>query len=204
MKKNFIILFMPFLICCNSNHNENRCDMMIEAAVNEQLARYPKSTLQDIYKNFYQDKFGAEHAAPSREQAQNYLDYELRNMTDTDTTEFVEEIGFRKNFVRVPLALVKHGKLHADTLLNAFLESAKVDFSENIAEEWVKEWATIVRIIETKNIQIDNFLADKKRINALLQQNPTIALHHSDEFRTAYKPHYRIVKKEIFIFAKKS
>lgn len=184
---------MLCLTCCTSQREK-----LIENAINEQVARYPKSTLQDIYKNFYQDKFGAEHAAPSRENAQNYLDYELQTMTETDTIEFVEEIGWRRNFVRVPLALIKSGKLSSDTLLNAFLESAKVDFSKNIAEEWLQEWAMILKIIAQKNIKIDNFAADKAHIDSLLQQNPTIALHHSQTFNSAYKPHYRIVKKEIF------
>ena len=188
-----IILLMPFLTCCTLS-TEKR----IENAINEQLARFPKSNLQDIYKNFYQDKFGAEHAAPSRESAQNYLDYELQNMTDADTIEFVEKIGWRNDYVRVPLALIKNGKLSADTLMNAFLESAQGNFSENIADEWAKEWATIVNIIEQNNIKIDNFDADKIRIDSLLQQHPTMALHHSEAFREAYKPHYRIVKKEIF------
>ena len=188
-----IILLMPFLTCCTLSTEER-----IENAINEQLARFPKSTLQDIYKNFYQDKFGAEHAAPSRERAQNYLDYELQNMTDADTAEFVEKIGWRNDYVRVPLALIKNDKLSADTLLNAFLESAQGNFSENIADEWAKEWTTIVNIIEQNNIKIDNFDADKIRIDSLLQQHPTMALHHSEAFREAYKPHYRIVKKEIF------
>ena len=33
----------------------------IRAAVENQLKAYPKSTLQDLYKNFFQDYFGPGH-----------------------------------------------------------------------------------------------------------------------------------------------
>jgi hypothetical protein len=194
MKKLFFIIsLMPFFTFCISGHEK-----AIENAVNEQLTRYPKSTLQDIYKNFYQDRFGAEHAAPSRENAQNYLNYELQRMTEADTTFFVEKIGWEHHFVRVPLALVKNEKLSADTLLNAFLESAKTNFPKNIEKEWVKEWSEIVRIIKGKKYYIANFETDRIIIDSLLREQPTMALHHSAEFNAAYQPHYRIVKKEIF------
>jgi len=194
MKKIIIIsLVIPFLTCCTTQREK-----LMETAVNEQLVLYPKSTLQDIYKNFYQDKFGAEHAIPSKENAANYLDYELYNMTDKDTVSFVEPIGWQRNFVRIPLALVKNGKLPKDVLLNAFFESAKGNFHENIAEEWAKEWAMIVKIIEKNKLPITDFEKDKIQIDSLLQQYPTMALHHSETYKEAYRPHYRIVRKEIF------
>ena len=194
MKKTIIIsLVMPFLTYCTSQREK-----LIETAVNEQLVLYPKSTLQDIYKDFYQDKFGSEHAITSRENAANYLDYELYNMTDEDTVSFVEPTGWQRNFVRIPLALVRNGKLPKDVLLNAFFESAKGNFHENIAEEWAKEWATIVKIIERNKLPIADFEKDKVQIDSLLQQYPTMALHHSEAYKEAYSPHYRIVRKEIF------
>jgi hypothetical protein len=55
-----------------------------------------------------------------------------------------------------------------------------------------------VKIIEKKNLPISNFEKDKIKIDSLLRQNPTMALHHSEAFMLAYCPHYRIVKKEIF------
>ncbi|MDR2684682.1 MAG: hypothetical protein LBB53_04810 [Prevotellaceae bacterium] len=194
MKKiTVIFLLMPFLTFCTPKREK-----LIEQSIYEQLTRYPKSTLQDIYKNFYQDKFGAEHAVINRKAAKDYLDYELQNMTDTDTVQTIERIGWRKNFVRVPLALVKNRKLSADTLLNAFLESAHGDFSKNIDGEWLQEWALILKIIEKKNLRIANFEQDKIKINSLLRKNPTMAVHHSDAFNSAYQPHYRIIKKEFF------
>lgn len=33
----------------------------IRAAIERQLAAYPESTLQDVYKSFYQEHFGPEH-----------------------------------------------------------------------------------------------------------------------------------------------
>jgi hypothetical protein len=169
----------------------------IKQAVLLQIDRYPKSTLQDIYKNFYQDYFGTEHAIPNKKAVEDYLMSELLEIQEVSYDTIIEITGWRHNFVRIPLALVKNGKIPADELLQAFIESAsKIDSAT--ADKWIDEWNNIVQTIEKMHLDIADFDNDKEKIAELLKQNPKMALHHSKIFNKTYQPHYRIVEKTIY------
>ncbi|MDR1347031.1 MAG: hypothetical protein LBJ63_01175 [Prevotellaceae bacterium] len=172
-------------------------EQKIKQAISHQIERYPNSTLQDIYKNFYQDYFGTEHAIPDKKAVEEYLLYELSVMQDVNYDTIIEKTGWRNNFVRVPLSLVKCGKISADELLLAFVESAvKVD--TETADNWIAEWNVIVKILEEMHLDIEGFDNDKREIAELLIENPKMALHHSKKFNNSYHPHYRIVEKTIY------
>lgn len=194
MKSQKFTLFFLFwaLIGCSASMEKN-----IEKAILNQIERYPKSTLQDIYKNFFQARFGAEHAIPDKEVAEDYLMYELSGLHEFDNDTIIEIIGWEHNFVRVPLALVKNGKITPEELLTAFLESANAAYTDS-AKNWVDEWNLIVATIEKMNLNLDGFAEDKEKIAELLRNNPKAALHHSRIFNETYHPHYRIVEKSIY------
>ena len=44
------------------------------------MAQFPKSTLQDLYKSFFQDRFGPGHIIADEASAMRYLQYELATM----------------------------------------------------------------------------------------------------------------------------
>jgi hypothetical protein len=169
----------------------------IKQSILYQIERYPKSTLQDIYKNFYQDYFGAEHAIHNKKAVEDYSTHELSDIQEINTDTIIEIIGWRHNFMRIPLSLVKNGTIPADELLQAFIESATT-VTSNAADKWVDEWNSIVSIIEKMHLDIAGFDDDKKKIAELLTQNPKMALHHSEIFNNEYNPHYRIVEKTIY------
>ncbi|MDR2065376.1 MAG: hypothetical protein LBP85_06690 [Prevotellaceae bacterium] len=194
MKHQILLSFFIFWALTGC---KNTVEDKIKQAVFAQIDIYPKSTLQDIYKNFYQDYFGTEHAIPNRKAVEDYLVRELSEMHEVNYDTIIETTGWRHNFVRIPLSLVKNGKIPADELLRAFVESAsKID--KFTAGNWIKEWNEIVKIIEKMHLDIANFDNDKAKIAELLKQNPKAALHHSQIFNNAYQPHYRIVEKTIY------
>ena len=57
-------------------------EMAFRMAIERQLAVYPESTLQDVYKAFYQEHFGPEHMITDTAAVRNYLDYELAHCDD--------------------------------------------------------------------------------------------------------------------------
>ena len=65
---------------CSRSH---ACRQMIMAAIGQQMADYPESTLKDIYKNFFQDAFGPGHLmsgdADAEERMKEYLRRECVN-----------------------------------------------------------------------------------------------------------------------------
>ena len=176
-----IFLFSFLLVNCANNN--------IELAIKKQIELYPKSRLQDIYKNFYHGRLGTEHLITNRDAVVNYIEKELETM-DTSYLPLIEYVGWDSNFVRVNLLYLKQNGIAPEILVDAFIESANyADKPKN----WVKEWKHIIRIIEKENIKLENYDEDKKNIDSFLKINPSAAIHHSNEFREAYKPHYRIV-----------
>jgi polyhydroxyalkanoate synthesis regulator phasin len=169
----------------------------MESAIVLQLQRYPESTLQDIYKNFYQDRFGPGHAISNPEAVMQYLGLELSAMEDVKTDQQIEYLGWEHRFVRIPLSMVKTGKISQEDLNALFMESA-FEINPKAGVKWKKEWQQITQIIKEKKLRVKNFEEDKKHIDSLLNENPIIALHHSNAFTEHYHPHYRIVKRELF------
>ena len=179
-----------FLVACSSDFENN-----VRQSIHTQLETYPASTLQDIYKNLFQDRFGPEHIISDTASARLYLEQELASFETSNSVE-IEYLGLNHNYVRINLMAVKQGEISQEKLLSAFCRSAKKITSDDI-EEWRTEWTKIINIIEQMELNISDFDADKQKIDSLLSQGK-YAMHHSATFRENYQPHYRIVKREIF------
>ena len=188
----FLIGAIIFLLSsCNSTQKK------MESAVIMQLKQYPESTLQDIYKNFHQDRFGPGHAIANPASSLQYLEYELSTMDDVKTSQAIELLGWEHRFVRIPLTVVKEGKMAREDLNALFIASA-FEIPPEAGDEWRKEWQQITRMIQKRKLPVKNFEEDKIFIDSLLNENPMVALHHSNAFNELYHPHYRVVKKELF------
>jgi len=179
-----------FLVACRSDF-ENK----VRQSIHTQLETYPASTLQDIYKNLFQDRFGPEHIISDTASARLYLEQELASFETSNSVE-IEYLGLNHNYVRINLMAVKQGEISQEKLLSAFCRSAKKITSGDI-EEWRTEWKKIIKIIERMELNIADFDADKQKIDSLLSQGK-YAMHHSAAFRENYQPHYRIVERGIF------
>jgi hypothetical protein len=193
MKRIFSLLFLfitLFLLACNNNF-----EIKVKQSIQTQLEVYPKSTLQDIYKNLFQDRFGPEHIISDTVSARLYLEKELATFETSNSVE-IEYLGINHDFVRVNLMLVKQGKISQEKLLSAFINSAK-KISKNDVKAWQSEWKQIVEIIKRMDLNISDFEDDAQKIDSLLNEGK-YAMHHSAIFREFYQPHYRIVERKIF------
>ena len=167
----------------------------VRSAVERMIADYPHSTLQDIYKSFFQDNFGPGHAVPDSAQAAAWLCNELAKVDRLDVPLY-EPTGYKGDYYRVSLAAIASGKVQADALLSAFLRSVRMVQPSEVAA-WVKEWEQIEGIIATMELSLPNYDADAKAISAMLATGH-YAVHHSRLYNEYYKPHYRIIAKDIF------
>ena len=185
---HIVILSVIFLMAFGACQNDRKAIRQMCADIH---AQYPSATLQDIYKTCYQDYFGAEHLVSDTASARFYLHQELEEWCDTDMSLMPkrEPTGFRHRFTRVNLACVVNGELSEDQLLALFLEAAGKEnaFGDNWAEEWKK--------IEQIALEVCPDWADPDLQADLLEAAQTRhAVRHSDAFRKAYNPHYRIVR----------
>ena len=167
----------------------------VRVAVERMVNDYPHSTLQDIYKSFFQDNFGPGHAVPDSAQATAWLRNELAKVDRLDVPLY-EPTGYKGNYYRVSLAAIASGKVKADALLSAFLRSVRAVQPSEVAA-WVKEWEQIEGIIATMELSLPNYDADAKAIAAMLAEGH-YAVHHSRVYNEHYAPHYRIIAKDIF------
>ena len=188
----FTALALLLASSCNRARNE-----AIEAAIARQVEMYPLTTLQDVYKSFYQECFGPGHIIEDEYSAAAYFHQETSLSTEEPYGGYLyEPTGAEGDYYRVSLYAVKAGILPSEVLLSAFLRSARPVTPEGIMA-WKKTWRKVSRIAAGFNLP--GYESDKKALDDILASgSPDKAVHHSDAYNAAYDPHYRIVEKEIF------
>ena len=190
----YTLLLMIAFVCAVA---QTKCvgAASVRSAVERMVADYPHSTLQDIYKSFFQDNFGPGHAVLDTAQAAAWLHGELAKVERLDVPLY-EPTGCNANYYRVSLAAIASGKLQADALLSAFLRSVRaVQLSEVAA--WTKKWEQIESVISKMELPLPNYEADAAAIKEMLSKGH-YAVHHSRLYNEHYAPHYRIIAKDIF------
>ena len=193
--RHIITVMVVAIFLLSGMHTDTKSER-IRVAVENQLKVYPKSTLQDIYKNFFQDYFGPEHIIRDTLSAGAYLDRELASFEQTSGT-YYESTGYNGNFYRVNLSVIKEGLISRDAYFDAFIRSAS-NIQTGTFEEWKKEWKQIDSIVQTMNLPLSDYMQDRENLFSLLEQGK-YAVHHSKRFAEEYTPHYRIIKREIFL-----
>ena len=192
MKKYLFLLILP--LCLASCRQSMVDSAAVKAAISNQLETYPESRLQDLYKSFFQDRFGPGHIIRDRESARNYILSELAG-ADTLIGPRTEPCGWEGNYVRVNLSVIADDLMTADELTDALMASAK-EVKDADIERWKEEWTEILTIIEKHYPDIPDLEEDKSKIDELLASGQ-YAYHHSAAYNAAYHPHYRIIAKEV-------
>lgn len=167
----------------------------VRLAVSRQMRQYPASTLQDIYKNFFQDRFGPGHIVADTARAGAYLREELKQVTGLDVPMY-EASAERAAYYRVSLAAIKSGLVSYEVFFSAFIRSVTALPGVDVSD-WAKEWASIEKIIRSMSLDLPNYEEDARAIEALLAQG-YYAVHHSKAYNLHYQPHYRLIEKKIF------
>lgn len=186
----FIIASLLLLVACKQ-------ESAIEQAIGKQMVSHPASTLQDLYKNFFQEQFGPGHLVPDTTSAARYLRYELQTM-DSESQTLYEPIGVEGRFVRVNLTVISRGYITIEAFLDAFLRSATC-FELPAIKDWKIRWKEIEDTIIKMGLDktLPRFKEDSQAIDELLREGNYV-MHHSPEYSEAYQPHYRLIERNIF------
>ena len=190
MRKILLIL----AIACSFNLFGQSIDTVaMRSAIEMQLVTYPESTLQDIYKSFYQEHFGPGHIISDTASARRYLMHELSEMDETQSPYF-EPTGSQGDYVRVYLSTVADSLITTEQLLDAFVRSANSRQEPTVS--WMDKWEAIVNVIQASKTELEGFETDLPLLTEAAQNSQ--AVHHSRRYNEAYHPHYRIVERSIF------
>ena len=182
------------LFCALSLCGQSIDTVSIRAAVERQMTDYPLSTLQDVYKSFYQEHFGPGHMISDTASVRRYLLRELSEMEETAAPYYYEPTGSQGAYVLVYLSAVANSLITSEQLLDAFVESA--NSWQKPDAEWSDKWRAIAKVIEENGMEMDGFDADLPLLNKAARNSQ--AVHHSRRYNEAYHPHYRIVERRIF------
>ncbi len=192
MKKLSVIAV--FAVMCFAVTAQTMTENEIMQSIVRMQSRYPRITLCDIYKSFFQDRFGPGHIIESKEKSANYLIKELER-TDSMSVR-IEPTGAAGNFVRVDVFYIKEGTVSMDFYLDCLIRSVVVVDSARV-EQWLKDWIFMQQVIERNGIKIENYEKDKIFINERIA-NGIYEMNHSRLFNELYHPHYRIIRRDIW------
>ena len=172
-------------------------EMATEGFVTGLLEQYPQARLLDVYKSCFQDFMGAEHLVGDTASVRSYLEQELATIEASALQPWdYEPCGINGNYVRVSLRAVLEGRITADGLMEVFIASANTSPRSSV-NSWAERWHEIVGAIDQMGVTLPYYDQDKHFIEEVLAQGK-YAISHSPEYRAAYAPHYRIVRRDIF------
>lgn len=165
----------------------------LEKILAEHAKRYPQMQPTDAVKLIYQNVFGGGHLIKDEEACLQYLRREYASVAKDPSVPVQEDIG--NGIVRVYLAAVREGEL--EQLGKAFLLSA-AEHKGSMAEFLQK--LSVLKKLTAKGF----FCFDTHTLNAYLAEYEKAgcpAVSHSQAYRDAYRPDYRIVLRERAIAA---
>ncbi len=151
-------------------------------------AQYPLLQVQDVFKFIHQSAFGCEHLLTDLQAALQRIQAEA----DDNQTVIQNPVELLDgDYCRVHLSVLQDG-LQTETLARLFMLSAQpVENAENAVKEKLQIFLSLC-----ENGALAFSAKEVQKQAEEWQANGFCALHHSDTFRKAYKPSYRVIKKE--------
>lgn len=192
-----LTFFLLSLVATTLLSAQSLDSVRIKAFVESNIGAFPKSTLQDIYKSFYQAVYGPEHLVTDSAKVIAYIEEELKQDFDNKFPT-VQYLGISDKFVRVNLDIIgaEETRISTEMLADCFMRSSQTKGDMPI-EEFRSQWRQVVDYIISSDIQLDNFSQDSLYIESILAKGRYVWVH-SPQFKAEYKPHYRVVTKENF------
>lgn len=185
-----IILTIGLFSCGNLPQEQTK-----ETFIRTYFQRYPKATLQDIYKGSFQDVFGPAHILTNREAVKNYIIKEMESAETWENEDYVP-CGWHGNFYQVNLKVIHDGRIPIDDFVDAFMASAN-GIDTTLTASFIKEWEQLQQVVRTVVPDLQGFEEDSTLLSNLLKEGKYV-VHHSKAFNKHYHPHYRIIRKDLF------
>lgn len=161
--------------------------MTFEECLREQMKIHPSMESRDIIKMCYQANFGAEHLLLDLDKARTFFAEEFQ-ATEASEEPVYEELN--EEIVRVNFGGWKNAGLSKETLFEAFVKSTKgVGGTDKTMLEYL---ARAEEVLKKVGFDMEAWTKTKTAyIEAGI--NP---VHHSQGYRDAENPAYRVVKRE--------
>lgn len=161
----------------------------LSAILRAHALRYPRMQPTDAVKLIYQNEFGGGHMIRDEEACRAQLWREYMKTAHAEDAPLLEPIG--NGIVRVRLSAL--ASTQVDALADAFIRSAS---QVHGSVEAFEEKLIVLRALTAEGV----FAFDLPALEAYLRAYKALGyppVSHSDPYREAYNPAYRVVKEEL-------
>lgn len=146
---------------------------------------YPKSEIEDYIKMIHQSEYHLNETITNDSYAFLVQEYEKAIPNSKFLYEYISE-----DVVRVNLGNYKASEFSLHYLFDSFKET--INNNQGSIENMDEKLALLLDLIKSKEIALDYDDSLKKIENYKKLGYP--AIHHSEAFKKAYDPHYRIIQ----------
>lgn len=156
------------------------------------LKRYPSMQLDDIYKLLHQAALGSGHAVQDEQLARQRLLEESRALTAGPDEPVADVISPDGRFARIHLRAYGHAGHDLEALADAFLQTARN--YRGSQEKLSKFCGCLGDLASTGAIPFE-----REKVIGYFQSIERAGypvVHHSQAYRDAYRPAYRVVALE--------
>ena len=154
------------------------------------VERYPLMEPTDAVKLIYQNEFGGGHLIRDIDSCLNYLRREYESVTQSPDAPLMEEIG--NGMYRVFLNALDHSGYTLEQLGADFLRSAKIH--QGSKEQFLSKLELLHQLTKEGKMPFSLELLDVYLKTYRQQGYPMVS--HSETYRKAYSPAYRIIFRE--------
>ena len=166
----------------------------IMVAFGAHLDNHPLAGAEDLYKFLHQAVYGPGHAIPNREVAVAWLEREIEGLgPPLEGESSCEALGGEPPLVRVNLRPFVARGGDAGLLLDAFVASAN---SERGSSRRMKTVLSLA-VSYVQCAGRGELAPELKTLSAELAEKDYPAIHHSEAYREAYDPAYRVVDEAL-------
>ncbi len=153
----------------------------------------PRMQVQDVYKLLYQGVFGVGHIMGEDAYGRLLEEAGRIDLQDHPWEPLVEPASLDGETVRVNLRPFLRWGGSLEQLYEAMKESSE---AEGDPGEFMSLWGLFKELVEEEQLGLDRDTI--RRYDEELKVGGPVPRHHSAEYREAYYPAYRVVRRRIF------
>jgi len=161
--------------------------------IKKHIKRYPQAQPRDVYKLIFQGIYGVSHIITGK--AWDYLHEEAGRIPIEDYPDrpLIEPASPDGSMVRVNLRPFLRLTLSLEDLFLVMTASAGMAGDD---ERFIELWRVFVDLVETGEIEME--LERVREIQDSIDRKGIKPMHHSEPYRQAYYPAYRVVRLNLF------
>lgn len=159
----------------------------------EHIKRRPEASPQDIYKLLYQGVFGVGHIISDRAWDILVEEADRIDLMEHGDDPLFEPVSPDGSMVRVNLRQYIRAGGNLEQLFRVMKESAEIEGDPAV---FLGYWSQFKALVEKGELSFDS--EDVSRLQERIEKDGVKPMHHSEAYRVAYYPAYRVVSRRVF------